>query len=303
MIKCFVVIYEACNLCSVFVCLSASPNYVSRMWHSCLPELVSTTFLRIVVVLPQVCNVWFGACKVILPVKHLVPKIIMAVNYVKGLVGQEEKLCDEVEAVGELTYLAGMVSAGGGCEAAVTARTRCGLVEFMEYGELLYGMKFPLLLKQTVYRSYVGPAILYGSEALCMTESEMEILERTRGCMVRGICGVQVKDRKKSKYLMLMLGLNETIYQLVNSDCWYGYMLRREDGHVLRRALCFEFEGQRKKGRLKRTWNKQIEEESVKVGLRRECALYRSKWSVGVNQIAAGCGDSGHPHLLGYCLI
>ena len=31
-------------------------------------------------------------------------------------------------------------------------------------------------------------------------------------------------------------------------------------------------------------WKKQVEEESTKVGLRREDALCRSKWSVGVNQ-------------------
>ena len=41
---------------------------------------------------------------------------------------QEETLCDEVETVSELTYLGHMVSAGGGCVAAVTARTRCGWV-------------------------------------------------------------------------------------------------------------------------------------------------------------------------------
>ena len=33
---------------------------------------------------------------------------------------------------------------------------------------------------------------------------------------------------------------------------------------------------------------KQVEEESAKAGLRREDALYRSMWSVCVNQIAAG---------------
>ena len=38
----------------------------------------------------------------------------------------EEKLCDEVEAVMECTYLGDRVSAGGGCETVVTARTRCG---------------------------------------------------------------------------------------------------------------------------------------------------------------------------------
>ena len=42
----------------------------------------------------------------------------------------------------------------------------------------------------------------------------------------------------------------------------------------MRRALDLEVEVQRKKGRLKRTWKKQFEEESVKVGLRREDALY-----------------------------
>ena len=55
---------------------------------------------------------------------------------------------------------------------------------------------------------------------------------------------------------MFMLSLNETIDKMTmaNSDCWHGYVLRREDGHVLRRALDFEIVGQRKKGRSKRTW-------------------------------------------------
>ena len=126
--------------------------------------------------------------------------------------------------------------------------------------------------------------------------------------MVRAMCGVQLKDRKRSTDLTLMLGLNETIDQLAmaNSVCWNGHVLRREDGHVLRRedghvlrredshvlrrALDFEIEGHRKKGRLKKTWKRQVDEESVKcesvkVGLRREDALLLS---VGINKIAAG---------------
>ena len=44
---------------------------------------------------------------------------------------------------------------------------------------------------------------------------------------------------------MLVLDLNETMDQLsmVNSVCWYGHMLMRGDGHILRRALYFEVEG------------------------------------------------------------
>ena len=122
--------------------------------------------------------------------------------------------------------------------------------------------------------------------------------------MVRAMCGVQLKDGKGSTDLVLMLGLNETIDQLAmaNSVCWYGYVLRREDGHVLRRALDFEVEGQKRKGRPKWTWKKQIEEESVKVGLRREDAFCLSKWSVGINQNAVGLRCIWPPTFVGILL-
>ena len=47
--------------------------------------------------------------------------------------------------------------------------------------------------------------------------------------------------------MMLFLGLSETIDQLAvtNSVHWYCHLLSREDGHVLRRALYFEVEGQK----------------------------------------------------------
>ena len=59
---------------------------------------------------------------------------------------------------------------------------------------------------------------------------------------------------------MFMLGLSETMGQLAiaNSVHWYSDVLRREDGHVLRRTLDFEVEGQRKKGKPKMTWKKRV---------------------------------------------
>ena len=68
---------------------------------------------------------------------------------------------------------------------------------------------------------------------------------------------------------------------MANSAHWHshvmrredGRVLRREDGHVLRRAFDFSVEGERKKGRPKRTWKKQVEKESVKVGLIRRDTL------------------------------
>ena len=48
----------------------------------------------------------------------------------------EETFNDEVETVREFTYLGDWVSAGGGFEAAVTARTRCGWVKCSDCSEL-----------------------------------------------------------------------------------------------------------------------------------------------------------------------
>ena len=48
----------------------------------------------------------------------------------------------------------------------------------MACSEFLYCRRFSLgyYLKGAVYRSYVGPAMLYGNEAWCLKDSEMGIL-------------------------------------------------------------------------------------------------------------------------------
>ena len=73
--------------------------------------------------------------------------------------------------------------------------------------------------------------------------------------MLKATCGVQLKERKRAKDFKLSLNLNETIDQsaMANSVCWYGHVLRKEDGHVLKRALVFGAESQRKQGKPKRT--------------------------------------------------
>ena len=101
---------------------------------------------------------------------------------------QEEKLCNEVQTVSEFTYLDDRVSAGGGCEDVVTARTRCGWAKSRECSELLYGRRFRLKLKMAVYNRYLRPAILYGSEAWCLKEMRWECHVGERS-MMRALCG------------------------------------------------------------------------------------------------------------------
>ena len=91
-----------------------------------------------------------------------------------------EAVEQQVEIVLEFTYLGDRVSAGGGCETSLTARTRGVWVKLRECGELLYDKRLPLELKWAVYRSNVMSAM----------------------------CGAQLKDRKRCTYFMFILGLS-----------------------------------------------------------------------------------------------
>ena len=92
----------------------------------------------------------------------------------------------------------------------------------------------------------------------------MAILRRTERAMVRAMCGAKLMEKKRTEDLMEMLGLKETVVQMAkaNGVRWYGHMLRRDDGQVLRKALEFEVKGKRKRGQPKKMWKMQVEKES-----------------------------------------
>ena len=195
-----------------------------------------------------------------------------------------EVLCDEAETVKGFCYLGNRLNASGRCETAVISRVRIGCMKFRECGELLRG-RFPLRMKKMVYRSCVRSAMLCGSETWCLRDSEMAIL-RTERAMVRSMCGVKLVDRKDMEDLMEILGLKETLDRMAkaNGVRWYRHVIRRDDNNILKKAMMLEVNGQRKRGRPKMTWKKQVEE--CKVGLKIEEAADRTIWREGVRAIA-----------------
>ena len=84
----------------------------------------------------------------------------------------------------------------------------------------------------------------------------MLYLRRAKRAMVRAMCGAKLMEKKRTEGLMEMLGLKETVVQMAkaNGVRWYGHVLRRDDGYVLRKVLEFEVKCKRKRGRSKNTW-------------------------------------------------
>ena len=92
-----------------------------------------------------------------------------------------------------------------------------------------------------VYWSCVRSVMLYGSESWCLRENEMAVLRRTERAMVRAMSGVKLMEKKRTEDLMDILGLKETVVQMSKASGvrWYGHVLRRDEGDVLRKALCW----------------------------------------------------------------
>ena len=153
---------------------------------------------------------------------------------------EEISFFDQVDFVKSFYYLEDRLNASDESEAAVTARTRIGWIKFRERGELpvLYGKKFSLKMKGRIYQSCVRSAMLNGSETWCLRENETAILRRTEKAMMKAMCGVKIIE-KRSQKLVSLLGFKDTLDGLARASGlrWYGHVLRRDNGDVLRRAL------------------------------------------------------------------
>ena len=83
---------------------------------------------------------------------------------------QVEKLCDQsyvIETKREFIHLGDSVSAGGGFEAAVTARTRYGRIKF-NVRLVTVWQKISSDSESGYLRSYAKPPIIHRSEARCL---------------------------------------------------------------------------------------------------------------------------------------
>ena len=130
--------------------------------------------------------------------------------------------------------------------------------------------------------------MLFGNEVWSLRQNEFDIQERTERAMVRGICRMNLSDRLKIKFLIDKLGLKEILETLAKASGvrWFGHVMRRNEGDVLRKELAFEIDSLKKKGRQKVKWKNKIVSEISKVGLKENNALDRKKWRLDICIIA-----------------
>ena len=110
---------------------------------------------------------------------------------------------------------------------------------------------------------------------------------RTEKAMMRAMYGVKIIEERRNQELMSSLGLKNTSDGLASTSGvrWYGRVLRRDNGDVLRRALDFEVAERRGRGRPSMTSKRQVEHTN-QIGLKRKDAFDRVMWLNGVYELS-----------------
>ena len=131
---------------------------------------------------------------------------------------------DKLEVVASFCYLGDMLSAGGGCEIAVTTRVKTAWKKFMELLLVLTSSHLSYKARGHVYSSCVQSAMLHASETWPPTKTYLQLLQRNDRAMIRQICSIKPEDvaTVRSSELLAKLEL-EDLYLILRekaSQVW-----------------------------------------------------------------------------------
>ena len=190
---------------------------------------------------------------------------------------------DKLEVVASFCYLGDMLSAGGGCEMAVTTRVKTAWKKFRELLPVLTSRHLSYKTRGHVYSSCMRSAMLHASETWPLTETNLQRLQRNDRAMIRQICSIKPEDvaRVRSSVLLAKLHLEDLDLILRERRLrWFGHVARSSG--AIRTAYDMQIDGKRGAGRPKQTWKKLTEKDCREWKLTTDDPQERSTWRSGV---------------------
>ena len=178
------------------------------------------------------------------------------------------RLVTVLEAVDRFCYLGDMLSAGGGCMAAVTAICRCAWGKFRENLPLLTSKPVPFDLRGCLFCSNVRSSMLHGTETWPMTSDAFHRLCHNDRAMIHWICGVKPSDDPSMDDLHAKLGIcNLAVLVQERWLRWFGHVMR-SNGEI-NRVRSRPVPWRKGPGRPKKTWYECVKQDLKVCGLLR----------------------------------
>ena len=190
---------------------------------------------------------------------------------------------DKLEVVASFCYLGDMLSAGGGCEIAVTTRVKTAWKKFRELLSVLTSCHLSKKTHGHVYSSCVQSAMLHASETWPLTKTNLQRLQRNDRAMIRQICSIKPEDVATVRSSELLAKLELEDLDLILRErrlSWFGHV--ECSSGAIRPACDIQIDGRRGAGRRKFTWKKLTERDCSELKLTTVDPQERSTWRSGV---------------------
>ncbi len=134
-------------------------------------------------------------------------------------------------------------------------------------------------LKGKVYKTVVGPAMLYGAETCATAKVQEARLEINEIRMLRWMFGVSRKDKIRNEHnrgtsRVVQASKNITEKRLK----WYGHVRRMKEEQIVRRMLDVDIPGKRRRGRPNLRWKDACKRDMTQAGLKEVNATNRAEW-------------------------
>ena len=92
-------------------------------------------------------------------------------------------------------------------------------------------------LKGKIYDACVQRVLVYGSETWAIKAEDLARLRRAERMMVRRMCGVSLKDRKRSDELLNRLGIECVENKIQRGRLrWFGHVERKEENNWVKKC-------------------------------------------------------------------
>ena len=176
-----------------------------------------------------------------------------------------------------------MLSAGGGCEIAVTTHVKTAWKKFRELLPVLTSRHLSYKTRGHVFSSCMRSAMLHASDTWPLIEMNLQRLQRNDRAMIRQICNIKPEDVATVRSSKLLAKLELEDLDLIFRERrlrWFGHV-ERSSG-AIRTACDIQIDGSRGAGRPKLTWKRLTERDCCEWKLKTVDPQESNTWRSGL---------------------
>ncbi|XP_063370241.1 uncharacterized protein LOC134658486 [Cydia amplana] len=190
----------------------------------------------------------------------------------------------QVPKVNQFKYLGSVITNDANVEVDVSHRINIAWQKWRTLTGVLCDPRMPIRTKGKVYKTAVRPAMLYGAECWPVKETHVKKLHVAEMKMLRWSGGVTRIDKIRNEFIRGSFKVTPVSEKLTETRLrWYGHVMRRDDDHVVQKALALP-ECKKGKGRPPLTWWTSMAKLLEKTQLPDPTTEDRSSWRLKIRR-------------------